>query len=304
MEILDKKKVDKAREKNKIFYQGKIDKIVSKLKSVNVKFSNNKLAHELGVSRERARQIIQEYDLQVPKYDYLNSEEFKDLKALVESGEVVNFTPEQLFKDRYKEFLPKDLIRGYVSSSGKGFTKTRKGVYNEFFSKTTTEDKELEELFGEIKAMFPMKRFNYWSFCMAVWDRALPYKKKRKGSDNSRVLKATAEVNKESEAFLNFIKKNKIDCSLYAISQIMAMFNQDREVAIDVKIMRKVLLRNSIVIAKTKSVALVNRLMSLNIDLKAHSFDEIVEMHNEKFPNVKTAKKDLYNYYCYPILKG
>ena len=293
----------KEREKKKAFYQKKVDSVIRSLK--DKKFSSSKLAIELGVSRERARQIIREYDLVVPSYDYLNSEQFADLKELVESGDVANFTSEELYRERYKKFLPKDLIRGFVSSSGKYFSNTKKGIYAKFFANTITEDKDVDELFLAIQEMFPKKKFSYWAFSVAVYERRIPYKKKRTIKfPNSRATNAKNEVDKLSEEILKFLEEGEIESIHYNISQLMGMFNEERKDKVEVPLFRRVLLVNGIDTSRTKSLAFVNRVLSLNIDFKEHTFDEIVELHNNKFPNLKATKKDLYNHYCYPILKA
>jgi len=295
------KKYSKRKTELKIFYQSRLDKVVNSLGGK--KFSNIYFAEEMNVSRERARQIIKYYDLVVPKCDYQSSEQFKDLKRLVDSGEIVNFTHDQLYKDRYKEFLPKDLIRGFVSYSGKGFSVTKNGVLNEFFSKVKTEGKELEEIFYELQSMYPMKKHNYWSFCMDIFNRGLPYKKKRNHKLREREIIASDKLAKASGELLAFIEVHKLDCQFYSSSQLLELFNLGRKEKLDRGLFRKVILRNGIVVAKTKSFALVNRLTSLNLNFKDHSFEEVVRIHNEKFPIFQVSKRVLYSYYYFPLME-
>lgn len=282
------------------FYQNKVDSIIKILNGR--KFTNKRFAEELNVSRERARQIIKYYSLVVPKCDYYSSEQFKDLKRLVESGEVVNFTHEQLYKERYKEYLPKDLIRGYVSYNGKGFSITKNGILNEFFSKVQTEGKELEEIFFELQSMYPDKKHNYWAFCENISNRGLPYKRKRKYGTRPKERIASEKLTKISNELLKIIDSENIDCSLYSSSQLLQLFNSKLKTKIDKVILRKFILRNSIDIAKTKSFALINRIKSLGMNTTDNSFEEMATVHNKNFPMFPVSKKSLSSYYFLPLM--
>mgnify|MGYP001306936098 CR=1 FL=1 len=281
-------------------YQKTINEVVQKLNGK--KFCKVHFAEAIGVSRERARQIINRFDLQIPNENYLESPEFADLKKLVMSGEISSFTPEELYENRYKKALPKDLIRGYVSYKGKCFISSRSGFFKTFFDNINTEDFTLEELYEEFKKMFPNKaeKMNFWAFSVSCYERGIAYKKIRKPKSNTS--KDEIAFRQSVIEFKDFVEKNNIDCSLYSVSQMALVYEKLGGVKFTIPKMRKVILKAGLDHVSVKSIALNNRLLSLGIDLKASTNDEIVKAHNDKFPLVPIVRRDLNSYYVYFLL--
>lgn len=167
------------KENRKGFYQEIINEIIKQHGKDN--FTYRLMGEKLEVSKQRAKQIVDYYQLDIPSYDYFASKECADLKKLIESNEVSQFTFQELYEKRYKRFLPHAFIMGLVSASGRTLLKkNNKALYEEFFSKTKTHDKTKRELFAEAQAMFPDKRFNYSSFCSDLDERKIPFKRLRK----------------------------------------------------------------------------------------------------------------------------
>ena len=87
------------------------------------------MGEKLEVSKQRAKQIVDYYQLDIPSYDYFASKECADLKKLIESNEVSQFTFQELYEKRYKRFLPHAFIMGLVSASGRTLLRKTTRLY-------------------------------------------------------------------------------------------------------------------------------------------------------------------------------
>ncbi len=283
-------------------YQEAINEIIEKLNGK--KFCKAHFAQAISVSRERARQIIDIYKLDVPTRDLLKSNEFQKLKILVDS-DVKEFSLEDLYK-KFNRSLPKDFIRSYVFYKNKIFKESKHGVLKLFLKSVNVEEFTLEELFLEFLKTYPSqsKDFNYWSFSVYCYARNIKYKRIR--NQKTKITKNEELLQKMVSEFSDFIKKNDIDCSLYSISQIVHLYKELGGVELSISKMRQILLKcgSGEEYESVKSIALNNRLKTLNIDLKNSSKDEIVKVHNEKYKLTPIDKKDLVNWYCIFLING
>lgn len=115
------------KENRKGFYQEIINEIIKQHGKDN--FTYRLMGEKLEVSKQRAKQIVDYYQLDIPSYDYFASKECADLKKLIESNEVSQFTFQELYEKRYKRFLPHAFIMGLVSASGRTLLKKTTRLY-------------------------------------------------------------------------------------------------------------------------------------------------------------------------------
>ena len=71
------------KENRKGFYQEIINEIIKQHGKDN--FTYRLMGEKLEVSKQRAKQIVDYYQLDIPSYDYFASKECADLKKLIES---------------------------------------------------------------------------------------------------------------------------------------------------------------------------------------------------------------------------
>lgn len=283
-------------------YQKIIDEILEKLDGK--RFCKSHFAQHLSVSRERARKIIEVYELDFPQKDLLKSREFDDLKALVNS-DVNEFSLCQL-TEKYYGILPMDFIRSYVFYKNKILKESKHGVLKMFFKFVDVEKFTLKELYLKFLKEYPIQSlgFNYWSFSVYCYSRSIKYKRVR--NQKVRLNENEDYWNKMTSEFNEFLVSNNIDCSLYSISQLVYIYKKLSGVELSISSMRKILLKCGYgeEYESVKSIALNNRLKTLNIDLRNSSKDEIVKTHNEKYKLTPIDRKDLANWYCVFLING
>lgn len=287
MNGLDGINIDKASD-----FQG----IINKIAQEKGNFSYAKLGEAIGLSRERARQIVKKFNLIVPD----NKAELEDLKKLVETGEVSNYTPEELYK-RYRRTIAKDFIRGYVIAKGKLFAKSKNGVFQEFIGKVQVEEKTIDELYSDFCTMYPHRKMSHWAFSVALYERGLNYKRKRAkrtfNEDCSKITIASAK-------FIEFVQEHNIDCTLYSIAQLVSIYEKITGDSISSSMVRKVVVRNNLNSPSIKSIALANRVKALGMNLKGVTTQEIMKAHNEKFPLVPVTMRHFYSYYMKALFEN
>ncbi|MHA6898005.1 hypothetical protein [Ralstonia pseudosolanacearum] len=293
------------RENRKEYYQGVVDELIKQ--HGEDKFTYRLFGEKLGFTKQRAKQLIDYFQLKIPTHNYFGSTECADLKKLIQSNQVGQYTFQEIYEERYKKLLPKKFIRSLVASAGKTFAKsTDKALYGEFLSKTKTEDKTKQELFADLKAMFPGRVLNYSSFCSDLNKRRLPFKRKRRESLGNKNL--VAKLMRENHALLieGFVRAAAISPALYSTSQLHVLYEdyakKNGKPSIDYLAFRKSVALNNVPVAKSKPLALLARLLRLGIDLKANSLQEIAEAHNAQFPLFPTIPKMLNDYVLKPHL--
>ena len=283
----------------KEYYQGIINELIES--HGEEKFTYRLFGERMNSSKQRAKQVVDNFKLVVPSRDYFGSAECADLRELIQSNEIFQYTLQELQEDRYKKFLPHAFIRALVYSSGKAFSnRTTQGLYTEFFSKTKTDEKSKDELFAEFQAMFPEKEHNYSSFCSDINKRRIVFRRKRKESFGRKNENAKIRREAFSSLIESFLSESTIDSFLYAMNQLYVLYEEfaknSNTTSIEYRYFKKVASFDKIPLAQSKPAALLNRLISLGVDLKTLDLKEISILHNAQYPQFPATPKMLNDY--------
>lgn len=285
--------------KKKGYYQRIVNDIIKEHGKDN--FTYRLMGEALEVSKQRAKQIVDYYGLSIPTYNYFGSKECADLKRLIETNEVSQYTFKDLYEKRYKRFLPRAFIMELVGNAEKNLLRlTNKAHYKEFFSKTKTEDKTKRELFAEVQAMFPHRKFNYSSFCSDLDERNIPFKRQRSVFVGNKNLNFRMKREAATKLIQEFLTATAVDPTLYAMDQFYVLYEQHtngkKRKFIEYITFRETATFMKVPFSRTKPIALRNRLLNLGIDLKAHDSKEIVDCHNARYPLFPITSKMLNAY--------
>lgn len=283
----------------KEYYQKVINDLIAQHGESN--FTYRLFGEALNFTKQRAKQLVDHYQLTIPTYDYLASGEYDDLKKLVESNEIYQHTLKSLYQDRYQKFLPKAFINEFVTSSGKSFLKlTDRSIFGNFFGSTETANKSKRELFAELEALHPDKNFKYTTFCSDLDKRGLPFRRIRAEFSGKKNIDARTRIKNINTKVENFIANHEGDVSLYTPNQLYVLYKEfaknQKESVINYSEFRKGIVLCKICFARTMPIALKNRLKSLNINLSEHSLKELVAIHNNQYPLFPIVQKHLNNY--------
>lgn len=281
------------------YYQGIINELIKQNGKDN--FTFRLMGERLNVSKQRAKQIVQYHHLDIPTKDYFATKEYADLKQLIESDMVSQYTFQELHEDRYKKFLPKSFIRDIVVTSGKSFLRlTNKVLYNRYFNQTKTEEKSKREMFAEVVAMFPDSKLNYSSFCSHIDDCKIPFKRMRKDFVNRKHLASKLRHEAWTVLVDCFLAETAINTNLYAMNQLHALYEDyakgKGKPSIQYDGFRETIIMNKVPFAHTMPLALLNRLLTLEIDFKGLTNRELAEIHNAKFPHASIIPRMLNDY--------
>lgn len=282
----------------KTHYQNIINEVLVEHGEQN--FTYRILGGALNVSKQRAKQIADYYDLEVPSSKYLSAE-CTDLKALIESNEVTQYTLNELHKERYKKALSQNLITSLVKSAGlKLRQESFRYILDEYISKINSKEKTKREMFDDVQAMYPEKIFNFSSLCDYINKRKIPFKRIRISATNSRWNENRSRRQNLSNLINEFLASTAVDPSLFDATQLHVQYEvfakDNNKQSIEYLEFRKICVQNKIPIAKQKSLAMLKRVLALGINLKAHNTTEIASIHNVKYPQFAITIKEL-NYY-------
>lgn len=283
----------------KEFYQSIINELIDKHGKDH--FTYRLLGEKLEVSKQRAKQIVDYYGLDIPRYDYFTSKECADLKKLIQSNKIANYTFKQIYEDRYHKFLPKAFINALVRSSGKNFLSlTNTACYKDYFSKTKTQDKTKRELFTEVQAMFPKRKLNFSSFCSLLDEEKIPFKRKRVNFTTRKNLAARQRNERITLLVGTFLSATSTNPSLYAMGELHTLYEDfaknSGQTSIEYQLFRANCVLNKTYVARTKPLALLKRLQILGVNLKSLDSKEITEMHNTQYPLFAINPKILNHY--------
>lgn len=282
----------------KTHYQNIVNEVLAKHGEQN--FTYRLLGDVLNVSKQRAKQIVDYYNLDTPSSKY-HSAECTDLKALIKSNEVTQYTLNELHEDRYKKALSRNLITSLVKSAGlKLRQESFRYIFDDYISKINSEKKTKYEMFVDLQAMYPDKNFNFSSLCDYINKRKIPFKRIRVSATNSRWKENRLRRETLLSLINEFLTNTSVDPSLFDATQLHVQYEtfakENDKQRIEYLEFRKICVQNKVPIATQKSLALLKRVLALGIDLKAHHTTEIASIHNAQYPLFAINIREL-NYY-------